>query len=190
MDKIDNFDIQASGVNWEPLCDDGANFQTHELKISPNYIKLVPSLGMHLFTSIFAFFCLGIIFLMVVIAFNLDWVQIKNPVIAFMFLTGLFVYIFKIFYNIYSRILFFDLRNRLFIIGRKQYSTDSIVALQILKKNQSSDDGHFICYELNILHADGSRLNLISHNRLDNIKKIAKTIKSSFMAINVLDRSE
>lgn len=191
MTTRDNQDTGLDSVCWDPMSNKGANFKTSTLKFSPNYIELVPSMEMHLFTMVFAFFVIQIFSFMLTNFFNLDWIKIQNPAIAIVLVAGILFCFSRVLHSVFSRKLSFDLRRRVFCDDGKQYNFDSIYALQILKKTlDNSEGGEYLCYELNMIQADGSRLHLLSHTRLHEIQKIAKTIERSVGSLTILERSQ
>lgn len=58
-------------------------------------------------------------------------------------------------------------------------------ALQVLTEHVSSDKGSYRSYELNLVLADGSRLNVTDHGKLDRIMNDAKAL-SEFLEVPLI----
>lgn len=108
---------------------------------------------------------------------------------TFLILSLILINCFAAFRSIRSHI-HFELHRNEFTKNGTVYDINSWDAIQLLSKSvKDGDGGKFHCYELNLIRADGERLNLISHSDIDSLRIVARTLQSSFANLEIFDRA-
>jgi hypothetical protein len=183
----DSDDPLARRVSWEPLKPGGANFKTHDFEVTPEHMAVRRSVGGVAFALVFA--GLGALFVLVGLHIlvslrdpgGLVFALIGSPFVA----AGLFLL------RSGSR-LTFDLRSGVYYRGKayrpgvhpreQQGPVSAIHALQLLKehiRSTSSARSTFTSYELNLVFADGERLNVLDHGKGDAVLEAACQLAST-----------
>ena len=84
----------------------------------------------------------------------------------------------------------FDRSSRRLAIGGKTYNLDQVCAIQLIREyvrnTQSGHFSHYYSYELNLVCADGKRINIVDHNSLRTIRKDAEVL-ADYLSIPVWD---
>jgi hypothetical protein len=169
----------ARATRWDPLVGGGANFRTRNLvRVSPDRMEFRASLGMRLFAGVFLVIGIGVGVAGIaavpwfLIPFGAVFATIGGGMLYFA--TGPVV---------------FDKRQGAFWRGRtepaetyhrssiKRYAPlDEIHALQIVKERISGDKGSYDSFELNLVLADGRRLNVTDHGDYETLRQNAETL--------------
>ena len=189
----------ALKTEWAPLKGGGTNFKTHKL-IMTNYTRceFKSTAGSKMFSLLFL-----VVGLAVPVFIGRDIVNttgvllskdfILTLLIGLIFLTagGWLLYSF-------SKPVVFDKTKGMFWKGWKapqRYlakSADdssrigSIHALQIIPELVRGDNSSYVSYELNLILKDGSRMNVVDHGDINQIRTDAKSL-SEFLGVPVWD---
>jgi hypothetical protein len=175
---------------WTPAKNGGASFQTHRLvSIHPYRMEFRPTVGFLLFGGFFMFMGVGAVFLSIVFAiqshtFPAGLIAIFPMLIGLVFaLTGGWLM-----YTGSARIII-DKEEKAAWKGRKSprevfniselkdYSEiKNIHALQLISEHCDGSDSSYTSYELNLVLADGKRINLIDHGNRKKLIADAQTL--------------
>lgn len=175
-------DPLALKVEWKPLISGGSNFSTRELfEINKHRFEFKATTGAKIFYFSFFFLGLGLLIMP-----SIYLIRHGKPIwtewaTALMFITG-FVWTIvggSLYYRGNTPIVF-DKCTGYFWKGRKcpddpsnvdsnEYFTDlaNIYALQIVSEYCSNEDNSFYSYELNLVLADATRINVVDHGKID-----------------------
>ena len=80
----------------------------------------------------------------------------------------------------------FDCSLRSIAIGGKTYNLDQVCAIQLIREYVSNHDSQYYSYELNLVCADGKRINIVDHNSLRTIRKDSEVL-ADYLSIPVWD---
>lgn len=189
----------ASQTEWGPLQGGGSNFKTHKLKDEgPLRMAFRATTGMILFSAVF--FCVGAGLL---IGFGLykfysttpfEWMDLFLGLMGLLFAgVGAFLYLNS------TQPIIFDKAHGYFYKGRKNTDRNSekprvkhlvkleeIHALQLIEEYNSGSDSSYYSYEINLILKDASRINVIDHGNLFQVREDANTL-SGFLKVPVWD---
>jgi len=183
-------------IEWTPLNSGGASFKASNLhKISDSRIEIKSSSGMKLFSALFIAIGVGIPSVMGVIEYQdtgFGW-ELLFPAIVGLIFTGVGVLMMFL-----PRTRYFDKRLGWFWVGKKSPSGEQafrqlsiasplkeLVALQIIAEQITGKNGGYTSWEINIIHKDNTRYNVIDHGDKTSIDYDAKII-SEFLSIPIL----
>jgi hypothetical protein len=183
-------DPLARRTRWDPLVGGGANFRTRDLvTVNASRVEFPASLGMRLFAGTFVLLAIAA---GVVGAVSGGW-----PLLAFG--TAFAALGVGVFYFGAARVVF-DKRQGAFWRGRtapneivnrlslKAYAKlDDVHALQIIRERVHGDDASYDSFELNLVLADGRRLNVTDHGDYDTLRHNAETL-SAFLGRPLWDK--
>ncbi|MFP4013080.1 MAG: hypothetical protein ACLFVQ_03270 [Chitinispirillaceae bacterium] len=205
-------DPVASKTDWQPLKGGGANFKTHNLKAeAPDRLVYKASIGARLFYLAFLLSGLAmVIFITPIAVANL---KEHGPEMLLPSVVGLiFTIVGALIYRNGTKPIVFDRQRGFFWRGktppdqilrketlRDWARLDDIHALQILREsigksgsssyrsvgNREVSGGNF-SYELNLVLKDASRVNVIDHGSVKEIREDAESI-SRFLGVQVWD---
>jgi len=183
----------AKQTEWFPLAGGGSSFQTHRLD-SSNLDILVfrATKGAYAFAGVFTLIgFLGLV-IPLVLFFNSgmeDWGMLGFAILfgGIFFSAGMFLMYFMTMPRV------FDTFYGCYYKGRKkpQHTMDSkgkqhalthlneVKAIQVIRERISSKNGHFNSYEINLVLADGSRINVIDHGKHVVVMEDAKTLATA-----------
>ena len=185
----------AQQTDWHPLRGGGANFQTHRLDSSnPDFLVFKASKGAYLFSAAFVFF--GIIGMLIPALIFFHEGQKEWGLVLFALLFGgvfLAVGFFLFYYMTTPRV--FDTFYGYYYKGRKKPDhklgmdknnphalthLSEVKAIQVLRERISSKNGSYYSYEINLVLADASRINVIDHGKheavIDDAELLATTL--------------
>lgn len=188
-------DTLATRTDWDPLVGGGSNFRTHRLApTGPHRMSFKATPGALAFYLLFLTSGLAIIlgfgFVKLATGFSLGagWESILATVLpivvglVFAGAGGLLLYT-------RAAPIVFDKRRGEFWKGRVAPSEvarpdaldthaplDRLHALQIISEHCTSDDSSYYSYELNLVLDDGTRLNVVDHGDLDELRRDAETL--------------
>lgn len=165
----------AEEVSWGPQVMGGSNFKTHSFKeLSTSKAAFATSRGMYAFSLVFTIMGGGFAFLPAFV----DW----EGSALFASLMGL------LFFGVGLYMLFFFSRNKVFDKesgyyykgslpkggslgqrGKNYVALDQIVAIQILDENVSGNESSYHSYEINLVLADATRINVVDHSKTEQI---------------------
>lgn len=80
----------------------------------------------------------------------------------------------------------FDRSSRSLAIGGMTYNLDQVCAIQLIREYVRNRDSQYYSYELNLVCADGKRINIVDHNSLRTIRKDA-VVLADYLSIPVWD---
>ena len=66
------------------------------------------------------------------------------------------------------------------------YNLDQVCAIQLIREYVRNRDSQYYSYELNLVCADGKRINIVDHNSLRTIRKDA-VVLADYLSIPVWD---
>lgn len=172
-------DPVAVTTRWDPLVSGGANFRTRSLvTISPARMEFPASLGMRLFAGVFLVAGIGIGVAGVAIA---EWFPLVFGAVFAAVGAGILYFA--------TAPVVFDKRQGAFWRGRtapnetyhraslKHYAPlGDIHALQIIKERVTGDKSSYDSFELNLVLADGRRLNVTDHGDYTTLRRNAETL--------------
>ena len=191
----------AQQVSWKPLVKGGANFRTYQLKqLNNKRIEVIPSIASQIFTHIFLVVGAGCIAVWLYSFYDktlaLDQGMYILPIVG-----GAFCVASILMAKNTTRTKYFDKSLGYFWIGKKgpreQFNLsenpdflllNKIYAIQIIKEKVRNDKQNFISYELNLVCKDLSRLNVMDHAIIDQMRIEAKTL-SEFLDVPLWDGS-
>ena len=197
-------DPLAEQIEWSPCKRGGANFTTHKLyETNLERLEFKPAFGAKIFYSIFLFVGLAVMF-GPPISRILDGKSIWNGFeTLFLLLFGL------VFTSAGGTLLYFgtapivfDKRNGYFWKGRKSpvnvpnidsikhfAELDNIHALQIISEYCSGEDSSYYSYELNIVLADATRINVVDHGKISTQRQDAQKL-ANFLNVPLWDATQ
>ena len=184
-------DEVAARTAWTPAKSGGASFNTHLLTLGPARAEFRATKGAWAFYL--AFFVTGVVTLIgssvaIVLGFRSDldaWFMIFLPFLV----GGVFTVAggFMLYHG--AAPIVFDKQRGEYWKGRaspadagahravKQHARlDRIHALQMVAELCTSDDSSYYSYELNLVLKDATRLNVIDHGRLDELRRDADAL--------------
>lgn len=190
-------DTFASLVSWNPLLPGGANFTTHKLEyVSEDQVAFTSTIGARLFTLAFAgvgslVFLIGLVLLTSAANFF--------PAIMMISFGGLFAAVGIWMFFRFDEAIMFDKDRGLYWKAnrppRLEQKTvkrsnccllESIAGIQLLAEKVRSGSSTFYSYELNLVLEDSSRIQVIDHSNLDQIRMDAATL-GTFLEVPVWD---
>ncbi len=184
-------DSLASQIEWTPARSGGTNFRTHKLiSVGPNRIEFRASIGAKLFALLFFFLGLGFFVALSASQFSGAAATFFDAGFLVPLLLSL-VFIVLGGYLFYSgtKPIVFEKARGVFWKGRKgpdeaidsrntgsYVRLDHVHALQLIAEYVSSGKNSYYSYELNLVLADGKRINVIDHGNLNRIREDARTL--------------
>ncbi len=175
-------DPLALETSWHPAAPGGASFGTHRLKrTSANRVEFAPTVAWKLFSL--AFFLAGSgVLVLHLNRFDLDSMVLSNGrTYAPMIFGALFSVVGICMWWFGSTPRVFDRARAMFWRGRRQpammrtggqqgLSTplSAIHALQLISEYVSGNKNSYYSYELNLVLADGNRINVVDHGNLEH----------------------
>lgn len=181
-------DPVALKTGWDPLKGGGTNIRTHALRISDEGVySFRPTVGFIFFCSFFSLIGLGVLGLMAHMI-----VQGREPLFPAVFLTfllgGAFSAVGVCLLIFQAKPVVFDKKTGRswrgwrepredFEHGLEKTSLlcqlDSVHALQIVSERVRTKNSSYLSYELNLVMMDGSRINVVDHHDIKQIRKEA-----------------
>lgn len=172
-------DPVAARVRWEPLVRGGASFRTRNLvTVSPDRLEFPASVGMKLFGG--AFVAAGLLAIWLTVSAG-AWL----PMLIGLLFAGVGIWLVRG----GTAPVVFDRRHGAFWKGRlppyearntadiKDYATlDRIHALQIVSEHVRGNKTSYTSYELNVVLADGERINVVDHGDYKALRAHATTL--------------
>ncbi|NVJ49341.1 MAG: hypothetical protein HWE13_08440 [Gammaproteobacteria bacterium] len=194
-DNKDFFDINSSAtapsINWQPLKGGGANFKTHNLRPGQQgQMEFVVAWQMKLFAIFFAGIgaIVGGVFLFAageIIPFFIGLVFV---------VIGVSIYYFSSTPRVFDKRLNYYWKGRIKsesaaqVMALKEHcALSDIYGLQILSEYIKGDKSNYYSYELNIIRQDGSRLCVVDHGNLEQIRQDANTL-SQYLKVPVFEQ--
>lgn len=187
----------AAAVSWKPLLPGGSNVTTHKLEyVSEELVAFASTIGARLFTLAFAGIG-GLVFLMGLVLLN----SANNffPAIMMTSFGALFAIVGIWMFFRFDEAIMFDKERGLYWKANKPPRLDrktikrsncchleDIAGIQLLEERVRSGQTSFFSYELNLVLADGNRLQVIDHSNLDQIRMDAATL-GTFLDVPVWD---
>ena len=186
-------DPVALTTGWSPAKGGGASFCTHKLvQLVPHKVEFRATFGAKLFAAVFLLLGLGAMAVGVYgpttgeeRLFSMATILPSLVGLVFAGVGGILIYFL-------IRPIIFDRNIGKFYKGRKspqeifnQYGTyqksnavplDQIHALQLIAERCTSKNNSYYSYELNLVLQDGQRVNVIDHDKLDQICRDAATL--------------
>ena len=196
-------DPVATATGWGPAKRGGSNFCTHKfVEVNPNRIEFRPSVGAKLFSMIFLLIGLGLS-----IGFSYKLLSKENIILTthtiFPILFGLvFAIVGVVMFYFFLSPIVFDKYSGYFWKGRRGPDQvvnkdkikdltrlDEIHALQLISeyvRSSGKNSSSYYSYELNLVLADASRVNVVDHGIKDKLIEDAQTL-AEFLDVPVWD---
>ena len=80
----------------------------------------------------------------------------------------------------------FDCSSRSLTMGGKTYNLNQVCAIQLIREYVSGNKSSYYSYELNLVCADGERINIVDHGSLPVIRNDGETL-ADYLSIPVWD---
>lgn len=182
-------DPVAMQTAWTPAAGGGANFATHKLHIvHPQRAEFRCSIGMKLMSGVF----LGV-GLVVIGVFAQKLIGVETPVDAKLLMPLGLGLVFALAGGLLLRSALtptvFDLNHGYFCKSRQKPEQtmdpsriknharlSDVHALQLISERCSSKNGSYLSYELNLVLNDGTRINVVDHGNLGDLKRDSRLI--------------
>ncbi|MFL0728592.1 MAG: hypothetical protein AB8B37_02550 [Prochlorococcus sp.] len=186
-------DELAYKVEWSPLVGGGTNFTTHRLVKSPgfsrNQIRVETSLWVYLFGGFCIFFTF--IIFQSTLGGNATWTVngVDGPPPSWWPIMALMpasmgcgmIWWFK------TKEGIFDYAAYKFTRGSQHFRLDDVHAIQLISERViSSKGGPYRSFELNLVFASGTRINIVDHGSLIALRRDAHML-SEFLRVPVWD---
>ena len=183
-------------VDWSPLSGGGSNYKSSDLKmISNSRIEIKSSSGSKFFSGFFILLGIGIPGVMGYMDYRESGLELGLLFPLFVSLAFVGVGILMLFF---PRPRYLDKRLGWFWAGKKSPSGEQafrqlamasplkeLVALQIVAEEINGKNMSYTSWEINIIHEDGTRYNVIDHGNKNSIDSDANII-SEFLSIPIL----
>ncbi|MGJ8663010.1 MAG: hypothetical protein ACSHWU_05130 [Marinicella sp.] len=182
----------AVQTDWHPLKGGGANFQTHRLDSSnPDLLVFKATKGAQLFCVIFA--AVGLISMAIPTAIFVaegakDWALLIFGIIF----GGIFLAVGVLMYYFMTVPRVFDTFYGCYYKGRKKpqhnmragkkpelVELSDVKAIQLLRERIRSKNGSYYSYEINLVLADASRINVVDHGKHKAVTEDAEILATS-----------
>lgn len=184
----------AQKTDWHPLKGGGANFGTHRLDTSnPDLLIFKATKGAYIFSSIFT--AVGVLGLLIPALVFLGMETKEWGILLFaLFFGGIFLAAGLLLFKFMTKPAVFDTFYGYFYKGKKRPSDhiglnrddknpmvklSDVKAIQILRERISSKNGSYYSYEINLVLADASRVNVIDHGKHTAIIEDAETLATA-----------
>ncbi len=182
----------AEQTDWYPLKGGGANFQTHRLDTSqPDLLVFKASKGAYWFTGLFGFF--GLLGLVIPLAIYFsqgqqDWGLLLFAVLfggIFLAVSILMFYfmtvprVFDTFYGHYYQARKKPQHTMSTATKNRLVDLSDVKAIQVIAERLSSKNGSYHSYEINLVLADASRINVIDHGKHQAVIEDAETLATT-----------
>ena len=192
-------DPVAEQTSWEPLVGGGANFQTQRVeRKGPGEMQIVATLGLKFFLGIFILTGLGL-----TIGFSYKFIaagEVRNFKEVIPLLVGVLFASLGIgsYWSMTRKLVLDRARGTLTRGGNPVTPKDTVGikgapptlasahALQIVSEYCSGNKSSYYSYELNLVLADASRINLMDHGSLEQIRADGKQL-SEFLGVPLWD---
>jgi hypothetical protein len=196
-------DPLALETSWHPAAPGGASFATHRLKQTSAYrVEFAPTLAWKLFSLLFFLVGVGVL-VFHFDRFDLDQVVLSNegsyvPLIvgAIFSVVGVCMGWLGSTPRVFDQALAMSWRGRrqpamMGTGGQKGSATplSAIYALQLLSEYVSGNKSSYYSYELNLVLADGNRINVVDHGKLAELRADAQTL-ARFLGKPIWDATE
>lgn len=183
-------DPLALETSWAPAARGGASFGTHRLRRSSAHrVEFVPTGAWKLFCLVFLLGGLGVLAWHLG-RYDLDQLALSDPATFVPLVVGV------IFLGAGAGMGWVGSTPRVFDKGRAMYwrgrrepaivgtrapdgasaPLAAIHALQLLSERVSGNKNTYTSYELNLVLSDGSRINVVDHGRLEQLRADARTL--------------
>ena len=190
----------AEKTEWSPLRRGGTNFGTHYLDQSQrNLMIFKPTKGAMIFIGIFGM--IGVLGVIIPIIVFLNGDKSNWPLLLFGFVFGglfttasyflnKFMAEQRVFDNFYREYYKGKIKPKELIIDEKNplISLTDVVAFQIIKESIKSKNNRYYSYELNLIMKDASRINVIDHGKIKQMR-IDADILAKQLGIPVWDNT-
>jgi hypothetical protein len=183
-------DPLALRTSWNPAAPGGASFGTHRLKQTSAYrVEFAPTAAWKLFSLVFFLAGSG------VLVFHFDRHDLDRAVLSNqgsyvpLIVGAVFSVVGVCMWWFGSTPRVFDQARAMFWRGRRQPAMMStsgqkgastplsaIHALQLISEYVSGDKSSYYSYELNLVLADGNRINVVDHGNLEHLRADAQTL--------------
>ncbi|MEO0900078.1 MAG: hypothetical protein AAFY71_26925 [Bacteroidota bacterium] len=185
----------AKQTSWSPLKSGGTNFKAQKLKQPEPHIALIQgSIQMKIFA--FIFFTIGAGFLIAGVFKFISPAMKEFPWLVVIIFGGAFgaagVFLVREAFKelvidkregiIYKQYL--PKNPNLPAVPEDTYKIKEVVAIQLIKERIKGDESTYYSYEMNLVMADASRLNLMDHGNPDSVVEDANTL-SGFLDVPV-----
>ncbi len=181
-------------TDWHPLAGGGSNFKTHRLDASNAEILVFKcTKGAYLFSGVFIFF--GLLGLVLPIALFIEGGMQQWSMIGFAALFGgVFLGVGLLMLNLITIPRVFDLFHGVFYKARKKpvnnmnpsiikktslTKLNEVEAIQIIRERIRSKNSTYYSYEINLVLADASRVNVIDHGKHQAVIEDAETLANA-----------
>ena len=180
----------ALETSWQPAARGGASFGTHRLKqTSVHRVEFAPTVAWKLFYLVFIFAGAGLL-VFHLNRFDLDQVVFSNQDTYMLLIVGaIFTVVGVCMWWFGSSPRVFDQARAMFWRGRKQPAMvgtggqkgsstplSEVHALQLISEYVSGNKSSYYSFELNLVLADGSRINVVDHGNLEQLRADAQTL--------------
>lgn len=194
-----NDDI-ALRTKWAPLKGGGSNFGTHKLiRANHSRIEFKATLGAKIFSLIFLLVGVGIPLFIGMETYSTYGSLFRSDFLFIGLIAMIFFAAGSWMYYSFSKPVIFDKTKGMFWKGwkaPKRYLSEGdsesssrigdIYALQIIPELIRSDNKSYVSYELNLVLSDGSRMNVVDHGDLRQLREDAE-ILSKFLNVMIWD---
>jgi Zn-dependent protease with chaperone function len=184
----------AQKTEWHPLKGGGTNFGTHRLDSSDQDLLVFKATkGAYVFSGIFTF--IGVLGLVIpILAFigmeNKEW----GLLLFGIFFGGVFLTAGLLLFKFMTQPCVFDTFYGCFYKGKKRpqdhigmdrnsknpmVKLSDVKAIQVIRERISSKNGSYYSYEINLVLADASRVNVIDHGKHSAIIEDAEILATA-----------
>lgn len=193
-------DPVAMQTDWSPVEGGGASFCTHKLAVvDSSRLEFRPAVGGMLFYLLFLILGLGVVGGVLYYAFSSGGIALDKDTVIPLLIGSIFAVVGAVMLYFGTEPIVFDKSKRWFWKGR--VSPDQIAdkhtlkcfsyfvfiyALQIISEYCSGSENSFYSYELNLVLKDGTRINIVDHGSLTQLREDAATL-SNFLDKPVWD---
>ncbi len=184
----------AQKTDWHPLKGGGTNFGTHRLDSSdPDVLMFKATKGAYVFSSIFT--GVGVLGLVIPILAFIGMGASEWGLLLFgIFFGGMFLTAGLLLFKFMTKPCVFDTFYGYFYKGKKRpqdhigmdrnsknpiVKLSDVKAIQVIRERISSKNGSYYSYEINLVLADASRVNVIDHGNHSAIIEDAETLATA-----------
>ena len=174
-------DELAFKISWNPLVGGGTNFCTRRLRqkagLASDLLEFKITIAALLFSILFT--VMGLAWLVFLVSSGT-----QDPMAIF----GLAAIGF-LFWNLWELLRngsVFDRSSRRFAKGSQSYDLDDLSAIQLIREYVRGNKQSYYSYELNLVYADGERINIVDHGSLRAIREDA-AILADYLQVPVWD---
>ena len=187
QDQREMLDLSSFGdelafkVSWDPLVSGGTNFCTHKLQKSTS----LPSRNLLCFKTTYAAILFSAIFIIVGLVVFINSISLGEPQAIFVSF-GFIGIGFWLWWMMQRKESIFDCSSRSLTMGGKTYNLNQVCAIQLIREYVRGNKSSYYSYELNLVCADGERINIVDHGSLRVIRNDAETL-ADYLSIPVWD---